>query len=241
MERETPGQRLKPRSGKHSSLGLPYLVCPYGCGNVNSLFSNQCERCNGPIRFMCGSCYRDLPSVTSIVGNAIRIKISTHLVKWKGAINQNSRPLGITDEQTFCLECVAADQKAREKRCKEIKQKVMTSVSPDRWKYVSSRQSSYRLAPWCHQIKVSARLADCPDSDGTLFSCRRGELTVYSIHNPRLHKNSHEYQSGRRVPRYTEERYSRILRWDPDLSPRVVGLNPQGWEDDHNEEEQAHP
>ena len=31
------------------------------------------------------------------------------------------------------------------------------------------------------------------------------------------------------------------LRWDPDLSPRVVGLNPQGWEDDHNEEEQAHP
>ena len=31
------------------------------------------------------------------------------------------------------------------------------------------------------------------------------------------------------------------LRWDPDLSPRVVGLNPQGWEDDHNEEEQAYP
>ena len=25
------------------------------------------------------------------------------------------------------------------------------------------------------------------------------------------------------------------LRWGPDLSPRVVGLNPQGWEDDHNE------
>ena len=31
------------------------------------------------------------------------------------------------------------------------------------------------------------------------------------------------------------------LRWDPDLSPRVVGLSPQGWEDDHNEEEQAYP
>ena len=32
-----------------------------------------------------------------------------------------------------------------------------------------------------------------------------------------------------------------VVRWDPDLSPRVVGLNPQGWEDDHNEEEQAYP
>ena len=31
------------------------------------------------------------------------------------------------------------------------------------------------------------------------------------------------------------------LRWDPDLSPRDVGLSPQGWEDDHNEEEQAYP
>ena len=31
------------------------------------------------------------------------------------------------------------------------------------------------------------------------------------------------------------------VRWDPDLSPRVVGLNPQGWEDDHNEEETAYP
>ena len=25
------------------------------------------------------------------------------------------------------------------------------------------------------------------------------------------------------------------------MSPRVVGLNPQGWEDDHDEGEQAHP
>ena len=32
-----------------------------------------------------------------------------------------------------------------------------------------------------------------------------------------------------------------LLRWDRDLSPCVVGLNPQGWEDDYNEEEQAHP
>ena len=31
------------------------------------------------------------------------------------------------------------------------------------------------------------------------------------------------------------------LRWDPDLSPRVVGLSSQEWEDDHNEEEQAYP
>ena len=32
-----------------------------------------------------------------------------------------------------------------------------------------------------------------------------------------------------------------LVRWDPDLSPRVVGLSSQGWEDDHNEEEQAYP
>ena len=30
------------------------------------------------------------------------------------------------------------------------------------------------------------------------------------------------------------------LRWVPDLSPRVVGLSPQGWEDDHNEAETAY-
>ena len=31
------------------------------------------------------------------------------------------------------------------------------------------------------------------------------------------------------------------LRWDPDLSPRVGGLNRQGWEDDHNEAESTPP
>ena len=30
------------------------------------------------------------------------------------------------------------------------------------------------------------------------------------------------------------------VRWVPDLSPRVVGLSPQGWEDDHNEAEKAY-
>ena len=38
-----------------------------------------------------------------------------------------------------------------------------------------------------------------------------------------------------------EKNDSAAVRWDPDLSPRVVGLNPQGCEDDHNEEEQAYP
>ena len=31
------------------------------------------------------------------------------------------------------------------------------------------------------------------------------------------------------------------LRWDPDLSPRVVGLVPREWEDGHNEEKAPYP
>ena len=202
---------LKPRSTYNHHGSLPYAVCPHSCGAVNSLLRKRCVRCDGRLRFVCGSCFRDLifrefqyraPEV------ADPDEESEDEEPEAGESESDTSTLGIVDRETFCLECMAARLKARAKRVKAIEKKMMTSVSPDRWKWMAPRHTD---KPWGWQIKVSANLPDCPDANGTLFAFHDGQLMVHSVHTRTIRRTSaYGRATEQKVTTYKEERNSWI-------------------------------
>ena len=202
---------LSPRSADNHHGSLPYAVCPYVCGAVNSLLRERCVRCDGRLRFMCGSCYRDLAfREFSYRSPEVEDPEEGSEAEEAEAVTSedDTSTLGITDRETFCLECVAVQKQERAKRAKAIEKKVMTSVSPDRWKWVSPRRTD---KPWGWQIKVSASLPECPDSNGTLFVFRDDQLSVHSIHTRVIRRtSSYSRTTEQKVKTYKQERATYI-------------------------------
>ena len=111
------------------------------------------------------------------------------------------------------------------------------SSSPDRLGWIELLS----VAQLCIESSLRSESIHLQLADATMTISDRFGIDVYARF-PEV--DIHAYHDARKammLPNAVAMGSSEALRWDPDLSPRVVGLNPQGWEDDHNEEEQAYP